>query len=52
MYIYIHTKDEKSALKLQVGKQRGDIVMKAKAATAGWYVFITYALLDKFMYFT
>ena len=28
--------DERAALKTQVGKQRDDIVLKAKAATAGW----------------
>jgi hypothetical protein len=36
----LNPKDEKSALKLQVGKQRDDIVMKAKAATAGWYLYL------------
>lgn len=51
----LNPKDEKTALKLQVGKQRDDIVMKAKAATAGWYVhsnlhFYLYTHLYLFLY--
>ena len=32
----LNPQDEKARLKIQVGKQRDDIVLKAKAATAGW----------------